>query len=1569
MNRLLLHVSVVCLFTLLALQNVNAQAFLVKDINPGVGWSSIDFKFRIGDNFYFVANSDAGRELWISDGTPNGTLILKDINPGPFNGSDPDNFILYNGTWYFTADEGANGTELWQTDGTEAGTVLFADIQAGPVGSDPSNFSIINGLLYFTANDGINGMELWKSNGTLAGTSMIADVFPGISGSSPEYMTALGSDIVFVANDGANGDELWKTDGTVSGTVMIKDIVAGISSSFPTDLTTVGNKVYFIADDGVTGKEIWRTDGTNTGTELTTDIVAGPGHPQASDLHAVGNYLFFVADNGTNGIELFRSDANAVPALSEIVEIFPDTFGSTPSEFIMLNGDLIFNANSGVEGYEIWKASASDGSVTMIKDIFPGFGSSSPNMLAVLNNELIFKARGELIGFEVWKTDGTEAGTVLLGDLNTDPSTNLSNSDATRPVIKDNVLYFTATDYINGFQIWRTDGSTSSTQRLTSIPHDTIFNNTHKPYFINNIGNEVINFVGLSGPYGEELWGFDVDPVSISGIQTNSPLNCNGDTNGTIDVTVSGGVGDPSCFNYSWNVPGLTGLNLTGLAAGSYTLTVTDCVGFETITTITIEQPDLVSGTTQQTSEVSCAGGNDGQASVSGAGGTSPYNYQWQNGQTGPTVALLSAGTHSVTITDNQGCTGVETVVITEPTPVTVTANAGPSICFGANDGQATVNPGGGNPGYSYLWDNAENGATATMLTGGNHSVTVTDLNGCTATTTVFITEFSQVDITFNTSDVSCINGSNGSATAIPSGGSGSGYTFLWSDASTNATINNLGAGEYCVTVTDDNSCTSSACTTILTPIISTSVINNVSCFGGADGSATVNIINANSIYTYLWDNGEVTATATMLNAGMHNVTITDGLACSSIQNLIITEAPEFVFVDSLSASPSCFEAADGLVTYNFSGGTAPYSYTWSTGAMTSTGTLTGLSGGATYCATITDANNCVTYNFCSTLEEPEEIVPSLSGVADATCFDICNGTAIASVSSGLPTTVYIYTWSSGEESGGTTSTASNLCAGINTVTIFDGFCSVVDTFMIDQPSAIVPEIAIVDATCFGDTDGSVSVMASGGAPAYSYSFSDGDSGLSAGTYTVTVTDDNSCQVVESFTVGEPDSITLTYMIQTPSCIGDSDGIVTPVPSGGNGGYSFEYSAGPTDLSAGTYMITVTDVNSCMVTDSFTVSDPTPIEIINTINNISCGGAGDGSVVTSAVGGSGNYTFEYSDGSDGLEAGTYMVTATDGNGCVAIDSFSITEPDTLTTGVIATNISCNGAADGMVAVTAEGGTMPYSFEYSNGFENLQAGTYSVTTTDDNGCVQTDTFVIIEPEPLEIGFTIVNPISCFGASDGILMVELTGGTLPYNYDSLYTDLSADVFQVIYSDANGCGGTIPFSLSQPDEIVLTTTSTDATEDQANGTATVTPNGGIMPHTFEWNTNPVQTTQTATGLLAGDYEVTVTDADGCTSIATVTVGIFIHTNDLDESIRFELYPNPANNQVVLDLAFSKFEDVDLKIYDALGRMVYYRDIDIVQEGQEIINLDEFVQGVYWVQLSAENAQYVKRLSVVKR
>jgi len=1284
--------STLSLFLLfLFASQLQAQEELVKDINPGAGWSEFEYFFHMGDNFYFAANGDSGRELWISDGTPAGTEMLIDINVG-FIGSNPTGFVELNGSWYFSADNGVTGAELWKTDGTAAGTTILKDIHPGFPSSDISGMVNIGNKLYFQANNGANGFELWISDGTTAGTNMLTDMNPGVSSSSPEHMTALGADVYFSANDGTNGKEIWKTDGTLAGTSMVADVFTGADSSFPANLTTVGNFLYFTADDGVVGSEVYKTDGTPAGTFLQGDINPGISPSGATTLTAVGNYLFFSANDGTNGTELWRSDANSATPDLQMMELFAGAFSTLPTNFIKLNDDLIFNANDGTIGYELWKASASDGSVSLLKNISPNFNSSNPYMLDVLNNELIFAAKDSAIGVELWKTDGTPAGTILLGDLNPDPVGTASNSFPQLPYISDGVMYFTATDNINGWQIWRTNGTVSTTQRLTSIPHDTIFNNSYKPYAVNALSNTIINFVALGDAVGEELWKYSLNPVTIANTTGNTTLLCNGDMNGTIDVEISGGVGDTSCYTYAWNDPSITGLSATGLGAGAYQLTVTDCVGFTVTTTVMIVEPAAMVLATTPLNDVLCFGGSDGSAMVSVTGGVGPYTYLWQSGETTETAVQLSGGISSVTITDTNGCTDITTVMLNEPTPVVASASAGTAGCFGGSNSSASANGSGGTGTYTYAWDNGETTQTAVSLTGGDHTVTVTDANGCSSFTTVTILTSAPFEFVFSTVDATCPGTANGSATVSPTGGSGMAYTYLWSSGDMTDTAANITGGTFTVTVTDSNGCTGEAAVIVENPTISIAQLNPASCGGGADGQAEIVVTSTSGTYTYAWDNGETTAQATMLAVGVHTVTVTEASGCTFTEMVTIDGADAFVAASPVLTAPSCPGDENGTAMYAPTGGVMPYTYIWSTNDTTAVGALTNLMAGVQYCVTITESGGCGEITDCFTLTAPTPITNVFQNPVNPSiaCDMLCDGSVEAVPSGGTPGTLYDFMWSTGETTtADTISVANELCFGTSFVTITDGVCFVVDTF-----------------------------------------------------------------------------------------------------------------------------------------------------------------------------------------------------------------FNGTQPDVMAVSVAATDVSC-----------------------------------------------------------------------FGASDGLAVVAVTGGSPPYTYSGPTTDLPAGMYTVVIEDVNGCTVTAAFDINEPEEMTATASGTAEINGDMTGTVTVDMvMGGFEPYTYSWNTTPVQTTVTATGLGTGDYTCVITDANGCTTSVSAFVDIIGAANHIDALSKFEIQPNPAHAITTLNIEFDAAFDVQLDIFDVVGKLVQSTNYERLLQQQIDLDVRTFEQGVYTVRLRTLEGQVSKRLVVVR-
>ena len=436
------------------------------DIDLGTASAPSDF-VQVGDLTYFTATSEEyGRELWVTDGTEEGTVQVKDIYEGTYtndygtyaNSSDPTELIEYNGELFFVANDGENGAELWKTDGTEDGTVMVADIAdgegyqypygTGPYQSAPSNLTISDGTLFFTAWDPDSGIELWKTDGTESGTVMVKDIFEGTytdsygtyaNSSNPKYLVDLDGTLFFSAYTNEDGRELWSSDGTESGTVMVKDIFEGTyyyygtygtygpyaNSSNPSNFTVMDGELYFVAQEETYGAELWKTDGTESGTEIVADIAPGTvsSMDQYSAMLVIDGTLYFSADDGTHGDELWISDGTADG--TELVKDINEGSGGNLSYyagFIEFDDMLFFSADDGVNGRELWRSDGTEEGTVLVKDFYTGTDSygygydSYPFYMEVVDGQLFISAKGSSTGRELWMSDGTEEGTVLVVD-------------------------------------------------------------------------------------------------------------------------------------------------------------------------------------------------------------------------------------------------------------------------------------------------------------------------------------------------------------------------------------------------------------------------------------------------------------------------------------------------------------------------------------------------------------------------------------------------------------------------------------------------------------------------------------------------------------------------------------------------------------------------------------------------------------------------------------------------------------------------------------------------------------------------------------------------------------------------------------------------------------------------------------------------------------------------------------------------------------------------------------------------------------------------------------------------
>jgi gliding motility-associated-like protein len=617
---------------------------------------------------------------------------------------------------------------------------------------------------------------------------------------------------------------------------------------------------------------------------------------------------------------------------------------------------------------------------------------------------------------------------------------------------------------------------------------------------------------------------------------------------------------------------------------------------------------------------VNCKDASTGSATATATGGTGTYTYSWNTNpiQNSATANNLKAGTYIVTVTDQKGCTDTEEVIITEP-QLSLTANISAKTdvnCKGASTGSATATATGGTGTYTYSWNTnpIQNSATANNLKAGTYIVTVTDQKGCTDTEEVIITE-PQLSLTASIStktDVNCKGATTGSATATATGGTGT-YSYSWNTnpIQNSATANNLKAGTYIVTVTDQKGCTDTEEVIISEPQLSLtasiSAKTDVNCKGGTTGSATATATGGTGTYTYSWNTNPVqnSATANNLKAGTYIVTVTDQKGCTDTEEVIITE-PQLALTASISAKTdvNCKGATTGSATATATGGTGTYSYSWNTNPIQNSATANNLKAG-TYVVTVTDQKGCTDTEEVIITEPQLSLTASISAKTDVNCKGGTTGSATATATGGTGT--YTYSWNTNPIQN--SATANNLKAGTYIVTVTDQKgCTDTEEVIITEPQlSLTASISTkTDVNCKGASTGSATATATGGTGTYTYSWNTNPvqnsataNNLKAGTYIVTVTDQKGCTDTEEVIITEPQlSLTATKSKIDATCGGASTGSATVVVSGGTGNYTYSWNTVPiqtsataNNLIAGNYSVTITDAKGCTLTETFEILD------------------------------------------------------------------------------------------------------------------------------------------------------------------------------------------------------------------------------------------------------------------------------------------------------------------------------------------------------------------------------------------
>jgi gliding motility-associated-like protein len=1040
-------------------------------------------------------------------------------------------------------------------------------------------------------------------------------------------------------------------------------------------------------------------------------------------------------------------------------------------------------------------------------------------------------------------------------------------------------------------------------------------------------------------------------------------VNCFQGSDGSLSVSVLGGT-TPYSYNWSSNLNNSVAITAIAdtLSSQMYYIDVTDANGCSLSDSIFLSSNDEINPNLTF-DNVSCYGGNDGIAYANPTGGTAPYNYFWSfSGSTTSSSTGLSANTpYSVTIFDANNCTLPQVLFsILEPDSVSMLVSIDSVSCFMGTDGQININSiSGANGGYQYSWSNGSVVDSASNLIAGVYTCVVTDNLGCIDSSNVFtVYEPNQLiaDITittnFNGSNITCFNDSTGQLTASATGGVGS-YSFTWFDVfgdtlGTTNILNNLNAGIYKLTVTDINGCSSDATMQLVNPdtihfnySISNYNGNNVSCYGFSDGTLSVNISGGSGIdlNTVEWtdNNGILLSPFNIINdttlinigAGTYHISVSDFNGCTSSSSVTLTE-PDSLENYFTTDSVTCNGGINGSAYSNVSGGTAPYTYSWTMNSSDSS-SANGLIANMDYILSIQDLNGCPILFDTVQVYQPDAIflstiliLPSCNGQNDGEIL-------IDTINGGTPG--YSYLWSNGQSG-----TIINNLYGDSTYS-----CVVTDAFgcqdssysvNLPQPDSLVVSINSLinyngtDVRCYGDANGSILANVSGGSGlgTYTYEWRENNiviaqtntlNNIGAGSYVVTITDTNGCSVNATSNITDPLPISITdsvsiYNGSNISCSDSLDGSIYTIISGGNGinfnsilWNTSQTTSSITGLSSGFYQLTVSDINGCIDTLEVTLTQPNPISLSFTVNPVTCFGGNDGSAVVNPNGGTAPYQISWSTGSVnnsifGLNGLTnYIVQVSDTNNCpMVLDTISIPQPDSIQTTEIITLPTCYGNTDGQIIITnVTGATGPYTYLWNDTLgstgtilPNLTSGEYICTITDVFGCSEDVLFLVDTVYTVIASATVISDyqgahVECYGDANATILGSATGGTPPYSYTwstqqntDTVTNLGAGAYTVFVTDSNNCSSFATVYVLNPDSISANIQVSDYNSYQiscdgfndGSAIAVVSGGNGIDYNTLLWNTG--NTNDTINNLVVGNYSYTIEDINGCSADAQV-------------------------------------------------------------------------------------------------
>ena len=996
-----------------------------------------------------------------------------------------------------------------------------------------------------------------------------------------------------------------------------------------------------------------------------------------------------------------------------------------------------------------------------------------------------------------------------------------------------------------------------------------------------------------------ELEGFD--PVTMpsfkmkaSPIQVNSSVNdvaCYEDATGSIDVTI---VAESHAFPYSFqwsNGNTFTSSSattaLSNIEAGQYTVDIIDNNGCQLFSGATVNEPaELYLSYSKLDKQ--CGGGiNNGSIDLSVFGGTPPYFYNWSNGSVVQDLSNLNSGTYSVSVTDSKGCTANAEVVIIEPNPIVVNGLITNVNCKGESDGEIEVSVYGGNLPFSFSWDSGQVTEDLSSLIAGTYTLTVTDAKNCTNQTPFVVDEpLQELGLSAAPVDINCFGENTGEVQVTTLGGT-PGYTYQW-----------------------------------------VSPINGVLPYFSED---------LNGIY-----------------AGEYILNTTDENGCIASINVNVDQPLQPISIDVDISNVLCFGESSGYIHPNVYGGTANYIFSWSNGSVIED--LNALDAGD-YTLSVLDAAGCM-QDFSFFVDEPDAELTGTVEVTNVSCFGELTG-SISMLGSG-GSEPYSYQLNTVD----TSSFINELPSGTYAIEILDeNLCSYIETVSINQPVAPINGIdTIEDVNCYGDSTGQIDVVVSGGTSPYQYTWVSSDSiimtntsqvltSLIEGTYVLQIQDSMLCSQWYSYNVIQPSApVTVEVNSSHVNCLGQSDGQIDLIVSGGSGNYYFQWNTGQVSsnlnaINAGIYSCNITDDNNCLTNVGVEINEPAEGLMLTVLKqDLLCNGDSSGAISSLVQGGTPPYTYAWSSGQtsasiDELSPGNYTLTVTDHLNCNAYSGALIAEPEELEVITNSSDVLCHGESTGSISINVTGGIQPYEYNWGDQNNTLlnnpseilygySSGDYLIRVTDKNGCIDEQIAIIAEPE-LFVSEIDVLDVLCFGESNGSISVSFEGGVPPYaiQWNTGQTNVNVDNliagnYQYVALDSNNCRIQNTVSLNEPDPLSLNAETIPVScVDHSDGEISVVIDGGIHPYSILWGIG--LTDESINQLSGGEYTLNVTDYNNC-SIDTIVILEIRNTSCIDIPNTFT--PNGDNyNDTWTIVNINLYPDYELHVFNKWGNEVY--------------------------------------------